>query len=68
MKYFATPDVVYLTLSSVDLVDRGVLEGLVKKHLYVKDLGRWDKLPDDSWPRWETMPNEGKYLGTSGGE
>lgn len=67
VRYFATPDVIYLTLASVDVVGEGVLEGLEKEHLYVKELGGWDKLPEDGWPRWETMPNEAKNLGTGEG-
>jgi hypothetical protein len=63
MRYFATPEVVYLTLGSVDVDEKGVLQGLVKKHIYVKELRSWDCLPDDGWPRWDTMPNERKYLG-----
>ena len=63
VRYFAVPETVYLTLGSVDADEGGVLEGLTKKHLYVKELGVWDKLPDDGWPRWDTMPNEVKYLG-----
>ena len=48
----------------MDVDEKSALEGMVKNHLYVKELGRWDSLPDDGWPRWDTMPNEREYLGS----
>lgn len=53
-------------MGSIDTVEQCVLEGLEKEHIYVRELGKWDKLPDDGWPRWDTMPNEEKNLGTKG--
>jgi hypothetical protein len=38
------------------------LDGLSKKHIYVGEKVDWYKLPDDGLPRFETMPNEAKYL------
>lgn len=66
MRYFATPETLYLTVASVDKVSgkdgiHGV-EGLSKKHLYVGDKVDWYSLPDDGLPRFDTMPNEAKYL------
>ncbi len=61
MRYWATPETMYLTIASVD---RGseALKGLKKKHLYVGEKVEWYELPDDGLPRFETMPNESKYL------
>lgn len=56
-----------MTLGSVDFAGEGFLEGLKKNHIYVREMGKWDKLPDDGWPRWETMPNEKKNLGIDEG-
>lgn len=39
-----------------------VLKGLQYKHLYVKEKVPWYQLPEDRLPRWDTMPNESKYL------
>jgi hypothetical protein len=65
-RYHATPDTLYVTMASVDEEARkgGVdpLEGLIKKHIYVGEKVDWYKLPDDGLPRFETMPNEVKYL------
>jgi hypothetical protein len=56
----------YLTIASVDEEHKksgvGALEGLSKKHIYVRDKVDWYDLPDDGLPRFETMPNEAKYL------
>jgi hypothetical protein len=66
MRYLATPDQMYLTIASVDDEARkdriDALEGLSKKHIYVRDKVDWYTLPDDGLPRFETMPNEAKYL------
>jgi hypothetical protein len=66
MRYYATPDVLYLTIASVDTqaTKDGVaaLQGLSKKHLYLKEKVDWYQVPDDGLPRFETMPNEAKYL------
>jgi hypothetical protein len=66
MRYRATPETLYLTIASVDDVAReggiNALEGLSKKHIYVSEKVDWYNLPDDGMPRFETMPNEAKYL------
>jgi hypothetical protein len=66
MRYLATPDTLYLTIASVDEEARlgGIdpLEGLSWKHIYVGEKVDWYSFPDDGLPRFETMPNEGKYL------
>jgi hypothetical protein len=55
-----------MTIASVDEETRkdgiDALEGLSKKHIYVGEKVDWYKLPDDGMPRFETMPNEAKYL------
>jgi hypothetical protein len=55
---------IYLTIASVDRGEGGVdpLQGLDKKHIYVGEKVDWYDLPDDGLPRFETMPNEAKYL------
>lgn len=66
MRYLATPHTLYFTVASVsDEARKGEtdpLEGMAKKHLYVREKVDWYQLPDDGLPRYETMPNEGKYL------
>jgi hypothetical protein len=66
MRYRATPETLYLTIASVDeeAGKGGIdpLEGLSKKHIYVREKVYWYDLPDDGMPRFETMPNEDKYL------
>ena len=65
-RYRATPETLYLTIASVDEEGRkggiDALEGLSKKHIYVREKVDWYNLPDDGMPRFETMPNEAKYL------
>ena len=66
MRYFVTPNTLYLAVASVDEVagKNGIegIEGLSKKHIYVLEKVEWYSLPDDGFPRFETMPNEAKYL------
>jgi hypothetical protein len=66
MRYRATPETLYLTIASVDeeAGKSGIdpLEGLSRKHIYVREKVDWYDLPDDGMPRFETMPNEAKYL------
>jgi len=78
MRYTVTPETVYLTLGSADNNGGGagegggeneerigeVLKGLGKKHLYMSEKVGWYDVPDDGWPRFETMPNDKKYLGS----
>jgi hypothetical protein len=65
-KYSATPETMYLTIASVDEDARkgglDPLQGLSKKHIYIGEKVDWYNLPDDGLPRFETMPNEAKYL------
>ncbi|KAH8649789.1 Mss4-like protein [Xylariales sp. PMI_506] len=65
-RYHATPDTLYLTIASVDERARNgavdPLKSLSKKHIYVGEKVDWYDLPDDGLPRFETMPNEAKYL------
>lgn len=65
-KYHATPETLYVAIASVDddigLGETEILEGLSKKHIYEGEKVHWYKLPDDVMPRFETMPNESKYL------
>ena len=65
-RYRATPDTLYLTIASVDQVASkggiGALEGLSWKHIFVREKVDWYNLPEDGLPRFETMPNEAKYL------
>jgi hypothetical protein len=66
MRYFATPETLYLTMASADEKSPKFgakdMESLSKKHIYVRDKVGWYTLPDDGLPRFETMPNEAKYL------
>lgn len=64
--YRVTPETLFLTMASVgDKTSKGgsdALEGLSKKHIYVRDKVDWYKLPDDGLPRFDSMPNEAEYL------
>lgn len=61
MRYFATPDTLYLTMASVDDEVReggsDGLKGVRREHIYVSEKVDWYSLPDDGAPRFETMPS-----------
>lgn len=63
MSYHVDSDTLHLTLGSVDFPDN-MLDGVQMKHIYLQDKPEWYHLPDDGIPRYETMPNMERYLGT----
>jgi hypothetical protein len=62
MSYTVDPETIHMTLGSVGDVEEGVLSGLALKHIYLVDKPTWYQIPDDGLPRFDTMPNEKKYL------
>jgi hypothetical protein len=49
-------------MAAVNNMGDGVLERLEKKHIYLSQKPGWYQIPNNRWPRFETMPNEVKYL------
>jgi hypothetical protein len=62
MSYTVDPETIHMTLGSVGDADEGLLSGLALKHIYLADKPAWYQVPDDGLPRFDTMPNEKKYL------